>query len=284
MPNQVMDKKVAIKSESLLTKKDLIIAWLNWMYYFQSCYNYERMQGVGFLHSMSSVIKRLYKDDPEERKRAMKRHIQFINTENAFGSAIVGLVAAMEEQKKKGADLDDEAFTSIKTGLMGPLAGVGDPLWQGVAIPLMIVFFIGLAIEGNVVAPILYSILFFALYYGVGYWLLNLGYNKGSEKILEMMENGVIKKVITGAGIIGNAVIGGLVANYVSVKTAIQIQQAEGKIFVLQTEMFDKVMPGMLALGLTFGCYWLLKKGVSSVKVILIIVAVGIIGGLTGIL
>lgn len=284
MPSQVMDNKVAVKgNESLLTKKDLMTAWLNWMYYFQSCYNYERMQGVGFLHSMTSVIKRLYKDDPEERKRAMKRHIQFINTENAFGSAIVGLVAAMEEQKKKGADLDDDAFTSIKTGLMGPLAGVGDPLWQGVAIPLLIVFFIGLAIEGNVIAPILYSIIFFALYYGVGYWLLQLGYNKGSEKILEMMENGVIKKVITGAGIIGNAVIGGLVANYVSVKTAIQIEQAEGKIFVLQTELFDKIMPGMLALGLTMGCYWLLKKGVSSVKVILLIVAVAIIGGLIGI-
>ncbi|MEN6313709.1 MAG: PTS system mannose/fructose/sorbose family transporter subunit IID [Clostridiaceae bacterium] len=284
MPSQVVNNKVAAKkSESLLTKKDLMTAWLNWMYYFQSCYNYERMQGVGFLHSMSSVIKRLYKDDPEERKRAMKRHVQFINTENAFGSAIIGLVAAMEEQKKKGADLDDDAFTSIKTGLMGPLAGVGDPLWQGVAIPLLIVFFIGLAIEGNVIAPILYSIIFFALYYGVGYWLLQLGYNKGSEKILEMMENGVIKKVITGAGIIGNAVIGGLVANYVSVKTAIQIEQAEGKIFVLQTELFDKIMPGMLALGLTMGCYWLLKKGVSSVKVILLIVAVAIIGGLVGI-
>lgn len=285
MANLVMDKKVAEqKSGSLLTKKDLIIAWLNWMYYFQSCYNYERMQGIGFLHAMTSIIKRLYKDDPEERKKAMKRHTQFINTENAFGSAIIGLVAAMEEQKKKGADLDDEAFTSIKTGLMGPLAGVGDPLWQGVAIPLLIVFFIGLAIEGSVIAPILYAIIFFVLYYGVGYWLLNLGYNKGSEKILDMMESGAIKKVIVGAGIVGNAVIGGLVANYVSVKTAIQIQQAEGKIFVLQTEMFDKIMPGMLALALTFGCYWLLKKGVSSVKVILIIAAVGIIGGLTGIL
>lgn len=285
MANLVMDKKAAgQKGESLLTKKDLVIAWLNWMYYFQSCYNYERMQGIGFLHAMTSVIKRLYKDDPEERKKAMKRHTQFINTENAFGSAIVGLVAAMEEQKKKGADLDDEAFTSIKTGLMGPLAGVGDPLWQGVAIPLLIVFFIGLAIEGNVIAPILYSIIFYALYYGVGYWLLNLGYNKGSEKILDMMESGTIKKVIVGAGIMGNAVIGGLVANYVSLKTAIQIQQAEDKVFVLQTELFDKLMPGLLPLALTFGCYWLLKKGVSSVKVILIIAAVGVIGGLLGIL
>ena len=186
--------------------------------------------------------------------------------------------------KKKGADLDDEAFTSIKTGLMGSLAGVGDPLWQGVVIPLLLVFFTGLAIEGNVIAPILYSGIFYALYYGVGYWLLNLGYYKGSETILDLMESGIINKVITGAGILGNAVIGGLVANYVSVSTAIRIEQAEGQIFELQTSLFDQIMPGMLPLALTLLCYWLLKKGVSSVKVILIVAAVGVIGGLTGIL
>lgn len=272
------------KDKALLKEKDLRTAWLNWMYYFQSCYNYERMQGIGFLHAMSPIIKRLYKDDPEGRKEAMHRHIQFFNTENALGSAVIGLTAAMEEQKKKGADLNDEAFSSIKTGLMGPLAGVGDTLWQGVVIPLLIVFFIGFAMKGSVAAPILYSVIFFALYYGAGYWLLKLGYNKGSEKILEMMESGTIKKVITGAGILGNAVIGGLVANFVSLKCIVQIQQAQGKYFSIQTELFDKILPGMLPLALTLLCYWLLKKGVASYKVILVIVAVGVIGGLAGIL
>ena len=251
------------KREPLLKKKDLVKSWFNWMYYFQSCYNYERMQGVGFLHSMTYIIKRLYKDDPEERRKAMQRHVQFINTENAFGSAIIGLTAAMEEQKAQGADLDDESFTSIKTGLMGPLAGIGDPLWQGVAIPLLIVFY--------------------AIYYGVGYWLMKLGYEQGSKKILEFMESGTLKKVIAGAGIIGNAVIGGLVANYVSVKTAITIKQSAESVFVLQTELFDKIMPGILALALTMFCYWLLKKKVSSLKVILIVVAIAVIGGLIGV-
>ncbi len=271
------------KGESLLKKKDLMKSWFNWMYYFQSCYNYERMQGVGFLHSMSYVIKRLYKDNPEERSRAMKRHVQFINTENAFGSAIIGLTAAMEEQKAQGADLDDESFTAVKTGLMGPLAGVGDPLWQGVAIPLLIVFFLGMAIEGNVIAPILYSIVFYALYYGVGYWLMKLGYEKGSEKILEFMESGTLKKFIAGAGLIGNAVIGALVANYVSVKTAITVKQSADTVFVLQTELFDKIMPGILALGLTLFCYWLLKKKVPSIGVIGIVAAIAVVGGLIGI-
>jgi PTS system mannose-specific IID component len=97
------------------------------------------------------------------------------------------------------------------------------------------------------------------------------------------MESGTLKKVIAGAGIIGNAVIGGLVANYVSVKTAITIKQSAESVFVLQTELFDKIMPGILALALTMFCYWLLKKKVSSLKVILIVVAIAVIGGLIGV-
>ncbi len=271
------------KPDKLLTKKDLRTSWWNWMYYFQSCYNYERMQGVGFLHSMSNVITKLYKDDPVETKAAMQRHIQFFNTENATGSAVIGLVAAMEEQKKQGADLNEDTFTSIKTGLMGPLAGIGDTLWQAVVIPLMLIMFVGLAKEGNVAAPIIYSVLFYGLYYAFGYWLLMLGYNKGSEAILDLMESGVMKKVILAAGILGCAVLGGLVSKYVSLNLAVQIPLSSGETFSLQQSLFDAILPGLLPLLLTLGCYKLQKKGVATYWVLLIVVALGVVGGVIGI-
>ena len=273
----------ALKASKLLEPKDVRSAWWKWMYYFQSAYNYERMQGIGFLHSMSPVLSRLYKDDPEEMKAAMRRHVEFFNTENATGSAVIGLAAAMEEQKKLGADLTDEAFTSIKTGLMGPLAGVGDTIWQAVMIPLMIVLFLGPAREGNIGAPILYSALFFALYYAYGYWLLKLGYNKGSEAILNLMENKAINKVIVGAGIMGAAVMGGLVSQYVNVKTAIQFPMGGEKVFSLQTDFFDALVPGLLSLLLTLGAYALLKRGWKAQYVILLVIAIAVIGGLVGI-
>jgi len=47
--------------------------------------------------------------------------------------------------------------------------------------------------------------------------------------------------------------------------------------------LFDTILPGMLPLLLTLGCYALLKKGWSSVKVILLVVAVGLVGGLLNI-
>lgn len=283
LTNAASQKAASAPGNKLLSKKDLRKAWWRWMYYFQSCYNYERMQGVGFLHAMSPVISGLYKGDPESVKGAMRRHVEFFNTENATGSAVIGLVAAMEEQRKGGTELGDEAFTSIKTGLMGPIAGIGDTIWQAVVIPLMIVMFVGLAKDGNIAAPILYSILFYVIYYAYGYWLLLLGYNKGSEAILNVMESGIINKVITGAGILGCAVLGGLVSNYVTVKTAITIQQSADTVFSLQTGFFDALLPGLLALLLTLGCYKLLKKGIATYWVLLIVAGIAIVGGLIGI-
>lgn len=254
------------------------------MYYFQSCYNYERMQGIGFLHSMSNIIGKLYADDKEERIAAMRRHSEFFNTENAMGSAVIGLAIAMEEQKKAGADLPDEAFTSIKTGLMGPLAGVGDTLWQGVAVPLLIAVFLGMGKEGSVVAPILYSIIMYGIFHGFGYWLLKLSYTKGSEAILNLMESGVINKVISGAGILGCAVMGGLVKQYVGLRCALEIPLSGGNVFSLQESFFDALLPGMLPLLLTLLCYKLLQKGVKAYLLILIVAAVGLVGGLIGII
>jgi len=272
------------KPQHILSKKALNKAWWNWMYYFQSCYNYERMQGIGFLHAMSPVIEDLYKGKPEETKAAMQRSSEFFNTENATGSCVIGLVAAMEEQKAGGADIKDEAFTSIKTGLMGPLAGIGDTLWQTVMIPMCILLFISMAAEGNVIAPILYAVVFYALYYAFGYWLLKLGYEKGSEAILTLMESGVINKVITAAGILGCAVLGSLVAKYVSLSISITIKETADTALNLQKDFFDAICPGLLPLLLTLGCYRLLKKGMKSYTVMLIIIGIAVIGVLCHIL
>lgn len=41
--------------------------------------NFQSMQAIGFLSSFIPVLKRLYKDRPqEERAEAMKRHLKFL--------------------------------------------------------------------------------------------------------------------------------------------------------------------------------------------------------------
>ena len=275
--SETVDKK------NLLTSKEVNRAWLLWLFNNQACYNYERMMGIGFLHAMTPAFRKLYKDNKDLRIEAMQRHTSFFNCEPCLGSSIVGLVLAMEEQKALGAELDNDAITSIKTGLMGPLSGIGDTLIQGVILPLLIAFAVDFAKGGNWVIPLVFSLVMAIIVFGISRFGFLLGYRKGSDAILSMLENGVIKRLISAASIMGCMVLGALVVNFVTMKCGISIPQAEGS-FSMQEQLFDAILPSMLPLLLTLGCYKLLKAGKSSVLVMLVIIAIGVIGGFTGIL
>ena len=275
--SETVDKK------NLLTSKEVNRAWLLWLFNNQACYNYERMMGIGFLHAMTPAFRKLYKDNKDLRIEAMQRHTSFFNCEPCLGSSIVGLVLAMEEQKALGAELDNDAITSIKTGLMGPLSGIGDTLIQGVILPLLIAFAVDFAKGGNWVIPLVFSLVMAIIVFGISRFGFLLGYRKGSDAILSMLENGVMKRLIFAASIMGCMVLGALVVNFVTMKCGISIPQAEGS-FSMQEQLFDAILPSMLPLLLTLGCYKLLKAGKSSVLVMLVIIAIGVIGGLTGIL
>lgn len=267
----------------LISKRDLNRAWLRWEYYNESCYNYERMQGIGFCTAMVPVLDKIYKDDKEGLIGAMKRHSMFFNTDHNFGGMILGICASMEEQKKLGADIPDEAFVSLKSGLMGPCAGIGDTLSQVVLIPILSVLFINLAVEGAVWAPIAYTLLFVAIFYGVGYWMLHVGYKNGGETVLKLMEGGLFNKVIKVAEILGCAVCGALICSYVSFNWTVTIVQEEVELFNLQTGVFDAILPNLCPLLLTLGIYGLAKKGVKSSYITFGTMALGFILGILGV-
>lgn len=271
--------------EQSLSKKTLLNSFVNFAFHAQGAYNYERMQGIGFAHSMVPAFRKWYKDGSPEMVRALQRHTGFYNTNPQFGTIINGLVLAMEERNfKQGEQFDDETINAIKTSLMGPIAGIGDTLTQGVILPLLLSFFIGLGMEGNISAPIIYSILVSVIIMGGGWMLFNYGYRKGNAAIVSILESGYINKIIDAAKVMGCFVVGALVANYVSVKTGIVLNFSETNIFNLQESFFDAIFPGILPLGVTLFCYWLLQKGYSSTKVMLFLVVLAIVGGLTGVL
>ena len=192
----------------------------------------------------------------------------------------------MEEEKAMGVDIPNEFITNIKTSLMGPLAGVGDTIYQGVLIPILLALCIDItrAGSGNVWGSILYAVLMTAITYGFSYWNFMFGYNAGSDAIMDFLEKGILDKLLKAASIMGCMVMGGLIVNYVKCKTGIVIN-AGGTEFALQEVLFDAVLPNMLPLGVTMGVYYLMaQKHWTSIKVILLIVVIGIIGGLFGIL
>ncbi|UKH20775.1 MULTISPECIES: PTS mannose transporter subunit IID [Actinobacillus] len=249
-------------------------------------FNFERMQSMGFCVSMIPTIKRLY-SRKEDQAAALKRHLEFFNTQPWVGSAIMGVTAAMEQERANGADIDDAAISGVKVGLMGPLAGVGDPIFWGTLRPVLAALGAGLAISGSILGPLLFFIginLCRALtrWYGFKY-----GYQKGTE-IVSDMGGGRLQKVTQGASILGLFVMGSLVSKWTSINIPFELSRyknamGEEVVTTVQSVLND-LLPGLAALLLTFLCMWLLRKKVNAMYIIFGLFGVGILGYWLGIL
>jgi len=232
---------------------------------------------------MSPIIKKLYGDNPEEYKAAILRHMQFYNTEPHFGGVINGIVIAMEEERANGADISDEAINGVKTGLMGPFAGIGDTLWQGTLTPILLAFGISLGAQGNLMGPVLYGLLMFGIMLPIAYIVWMKGYQLGKEGLESLLGGNQLKMIITGASAMGAIVLGALASSFVAVSSPLIIQIGAVKLS-LQADVFDKLFKGIIPLLITLGTLFLLKnRRMKSTTVLFILIALGAVCGLFGI-
>jgi PTS system mannose-specific IID component len=255
-----------------VTRGDLIRSWALWTFFAHANYNYERLQGTGFAHAMTPIIKRLY-TTPDEIRAALKRHLVFFNTEPNFGNVVHGTVIAMEEQRANGAPIDDDAINSVKSGLMGPLAGIGDTLSQSTITPILLALGIGIAggtaggsavptlagATGNPLGAIIYMVLVSIVIVTIGYTAWMQGYARGRTFVTDILRSGRIDQILVGAGVLGNMVLGALAAKFVVVNLAPTIS-ISGAQLNLQAAILDPLFPGVLALGLVVLTWWLLRR------------------------
>lgn len=264
-----------------LSKKDVIKAFWRWTFFSHANYNYERLEATGVVHCLAPILKKLYGDDKEELKAAIKRHMLFYNTEPHFGGVINGMFIAMEEEKANGADITDEAINGVKTGLMGPLAGIGDTLWQGTLTPILLAFGISLGIKGNLMGPVLYTILMFGTMLPIAYYMWMTGYKLGRSGIQKILQGNLLKSVMIGASTMGAIVLGALSAQFVSLSTPVIIKIGDGRM-ALQGDILDKLVLNLLPLVVTLWTLYLLKKQKKATTVLAYLIVLGAIGGLIG--
>lgn len=264
-----------------LSKKDVFKSFLRWTFFSHANYNYERLQATGVVHCLAPILKKLYGNDKEELKAAIKRHMLFYNTEPHFGGVINGMFIAMEEERANGADITDEAINGVKTGLMGPFAGIGDTLWQGTLTPILLAFGISLGIKGNLMGPILYTILMFGTMLPIAYYMWMTGYKLGRSGIHKILESNLLKRVMIGASTMGAIVLGALSAQFVSLSTPVIIKVGEGEM-ALQADILDKLILNLLPLSVTLLTLYLLKKQKKPTTVLGLLMALGAIGGIIG--
>ena len=269
-----------------LTKGDILSTYFRSTFLLGS-FNFERMQSMGFCVSMIPTIKRLY-SKKEDQAAALRRHLEFFNTQPWVGSAIMGVTAAMEQERANGAkDVDDAAISGVKVGLMGPLAGVGDPIFWGTLRPVLAALGAGIALTGSILGPLLFFILINVIRAVTRWYGFKYGYEKGTE-IVSDMGGGRLQKITQGASILGLFVMGSLVSKWTSINVPLELtryknQLGEEVVVTLQGVLND-LLPGLLALLLTFLCMYLLRKKVNAMVIIFGLFGVGILGYWAGIL
>ncbi|MFP7287365.1 PTS system mannose/fructose/sorbose family transporter subunit IID [Shouchella clausii] len=266
--------------ELQVTKKDLRkVFWRSFT--LQGSFNYERMQALGYAYSMIPVLKKLY-PDPEERAKALKRHLEFFNSTPQMSTFIMGLSAAMEEKAAKDKEFDADSINSVKVALMGPVAGIGDSFFWGTFRIIAAGVGVSLASTGNILGAILFLLIFNVPHLLVRYQGTFMGYSKGTTFLNMMYQGGSINRLTYAAGILGLLVIGAMTGTLIELSTPIEFQ-LEGASVALQ-DTLDDILPQALPLGLTFGIYYMLKKNVKVNYIMLGIIALGILGTWVGIL
>ncbi|MDH2925994.1 PTS mannose transporter subunit IID [Lonepinella koalarum] len=249
-------------------------------------FNFERMQSMGFCVSMIPAIKRLY-SNKDDQAAALKRHLEFFNTQPWVGSAIMGVTAAMEQERANGAEIDDAAISGVKVGLMGPLAGVGDPIFWGTLRPVLAALGAGLAISGSLLGPLLFFVLINLARAATRWYGFKYGYQKGTE-IVGDMGGGRLQKVTQGASILGLFVMGSLVSKWTSINIPLELSrytnQAGEEVVTTVQSVLNDLLPGLAALVLTFICMALLRRKINAMYIIFALFGVGILGYHFGIL
>jgi len=276
MEVEEVESKEKNRIQKVLTKNDIRKLSLRTVL-LQSSFNYERMQAGGWTLAQLPALKKIYHDDKEGLSRAMQDNLQFINTSPPLVSFLTGLLISLEEAKE-----DRTTIKGIKNSLFGPMAGIGDAFFWFTLLPITSGISASLAEEGSILGPILFFLVFATLLL-LKIPLGNIGYTLGTKALDKIRENSaIIAKTST---ILGITVIGGLIANYVSITLLPTFAINEENIISLQEDFLDSIFPNLLPLGFTLLLYWLLKKkNISPILLILITFIMAILFSLLGIL
>lgn len=256
--------------KKVVTNHDLVsMVWRS--LFLQASFNYERMQACGWLYGILPVLRKIHTNRADLAK-SMKMHLEFFNTHPFLVNFIMGLVVAMEENKK-----DQNTIRAIKVATMGPLGGIGDALCWLTLLPITAGLGASMAMgaDPNPLGPIIFLILFNIVHFSLRFGLMRYGYYTGVKAIATMKEQ--TKQISHAASIIGLTVVGGLIASMIKLKIAWVIVVGQASI-ALQDKVFDAIMPNMLPFVYTILMYYLLKKSYSPVKLILFTIVIGIAG------
>lgn len=264
----------AAEHTGVLTKSDLRKAAVRSLF-IQSGYNYERMQNLGYSYIVNPLLKKIYKNRPDLYEAAVRRNLEFFNTQPYLASPIAGVALAMEEGVAND-QMTPESISAFKVATMGPLAGVGDSLFWMTFRPIAMGIGISLATGGNVLGPIVALILFNIPHLWTRYYPLVKGYQMGISFLAGIQ--GGLQRFTEALGVLSMLVLGTMTATMVKVTTKLVIPIGQATVDI--QKVLDAIFPNLLPVVLVWVCYGLLKKGHKPTRILIGILVLGIVGAL----
>ena len=264
---------------SKLTKSDIKQAMIRSFCYQWQSFNYETMQSCGFAQFIAPALKKIYKGNDELVAEKTEQYMStFYNTENTMGQIIHGATLALEESETEGIT---ETAVALRTGLMGPFAGLGDSIFK-VSSKVIFGSLAGyMALENSIVGLLLCIALCIFCNGFVRYWFFMEGYKQGVSFITTKQD--MIKGLTTAVTIMGLVVVGCMIPSTIKVNIPFVFSYGEADQSI--QAILDAIFPYLLPAGVTALIYkGLGSRKMTTVKMVWLIIAVCIVLTWIGIL
>ncbi|MGX4601118.1 PTS system mannose/fructose/sorbose family transporter subunit IID [Faecalimicrobium sp. JNUCC 81] len=242
--------------------------------FLQASFNYERMQAGGWLYSILPGLKKIHKNK-DDLSTSMKHNMEFFNCHPFLITFVMGIIISLEQKKA-----DVQTIRALRVAAMGPLGGIGDAIFWFTLLPIAAGIGANLSLQGSILGPIIFFVMFNVVHLGLRFGLMHWSYKVGVEGITKLTKNA--KEFTRAATILGMIVVGSLIASYVGINLVTPEHLSMSGTIDIQS-ILDSIMPCLLPLVVTFGMYGLVKKNVSPLVNILILVVIGLIGAYIGV-
>lgn len=199
-----------VKKFEKLTKKDL------WKIYFRSYWIRtvncpDRMQSLGLTCAITPILEKYY--NTEESAEIMTRYLEeYFLTNPIMSYWIIGIIVSIEEKIaqaiSESKEFSRDIISAVKTALMGPLAAIGDGLYNGTLRPVVAGVACSLALDGNAFAPFLFVLIMASVNIFIRYTGIFVGHEQGANFFEKLQSSGALKRIIEAANIVAFIVVG----------------------------------------------------------------------------
>src|SRR3954468_23918769 len=174
-----------------------------------------------------------------------------------------------------------QTIQGVKGSLMGPLAGVGDSTFHGTLRPIFSGIGASLGLQANLVAPLVFLLPVNAVHLVVRWVTQRAGFRIGS-RLFERIDQGALKRLMEGASITGLMGVGALVGTWLTI--TVPVTYTQGKSTVKIEDMLDNIMPKLIPLLITLGVFWMVRRRVNAVALLIGLAIGGFVLGALGVL